>query len=75
MTSSEAINDAIEQFSKQYRPSDKYRGAEFDSALHALMRAAYAEAVKPFAYELRTHRDRTIRGLELSAMPPIVVNS
>lgn len=59
MTDNESyLNISIENFSKLYRPkSDAY---EFDSALHSLMRAAFAEAVRPFAYELRSHRDAVI---------------
>lgn len=62
MNSSEAyLHDAIKQFSSRYRPrTDPDDAYEFDAALHGIMRAAFAEAVRPFVLELSVYRNNTL---------------
>jgi hypothetical protein len=54
------LNEAIELFSKRFRPRDERVAYDFDSGLHSIVRAIYAEAVRPYAYELKIFREHTI---------------
>lgn len=68
MSSNEAyLNDAIKQFSSRYRPRTDPDAYEFDAALHSLMRAAFAEAVRPFAHELSVYRDNALNASAVRA--------
>lgn len=57
------LNARIATFSERYRPKDQYEAQEFDVALHSIVRAIYAEAVRPFAYELNVHREHALLGM------------
>lgn len=42
------LNHFLEHFLKKYKPKDAHEAFDFEVALHQIVRATYAEAVKPY---------------------------